>query len=317
MNTPWVESPFFDEILSTKNLSETEKKIAQEYHDNGFVVISGLFDERLIDQVQRETEKAFDPKIPLTTFRNEQRIQDLWTVSDPVKSLSCTPSVIAILEMLYGREAVPFQTLNFCVGTQQRGHSDTVHFSSLPAKYMCGVWVALEDITPENGPVFYYPGSHRLPEYNFAHIKNELLDTGYEVYKEYEDFIEKIVAKHSLQKKAFYAKKGDALIWSSNIIHGGSKVEKPGSSRWSQVTHYYFKNCIYYTPMLSNMVTNELFLRNNLINMRTGDVVPQLYNGQPIKHVETADGQFIINNRIYQLSGLKKFFKKGFAFSRK
>ncbi|HVF96166.1 MAG TPA: phytanoyl-CoA dioxygenase family protein [Flavisolibacter sp.] len=308
MNTPWVESPFFSEILQTKTLTDTEKKLAQEYYDNGFIVVPGLFDASLIDQVQQATEKGFDKNTPIKTYRDEQRIQDLWTASEPVKALSCAPSLMAILEMLYGREAIPFQTLNFSVGSQQRAHSDTIHFSSLPARFMCGVWVALEDITPDNGAVFYYPGSHRLPEYNFAHIKDEVKDTSYDDYKEYEDFIERIVTRHGFEKKAFYAKKGDALIWSSNIIHGGSKVEKPGSSRWSQVTHYYFKDCVYYTPMLSNMVTNELFLRNNLVNMRTGEEVPQRYNGAPIGYLQTDKGKYIVNNRLKKTSGLQKLF---------
>ena len=98
MNTPWIESPFFDEILPSKNLSEEEKKIAQQYHDNGFVVVSGLFNEELINQVKQETEKAFDPTVPLKIFRDETRIQDLWTASEPVKNLSIASSVITIPE---------------------------------------------------------------------------------------------------------------------------------------------------------------------------------------------------------------------------
>jgi hypothetical protein len=308
MNTPWVESPFFQEILQKRNLPESDKKLAQEYNENGFVVVSGLFSESQINQVQQEAEKAFDKNFPIKTYRDEQRIQDLWMASEAVKNLSCHPSLLSILEMLYGREAIPFQTLNFRVGSQQRAHSDTIHFSSLPARFMCGVWVALEDITPDNGAVFYYPGSHKLPEYNFSHFKPEVKETSYDDYKDYEDFIESLVTVNGFEKKAFYAKKGDALIWSSNIIHGGSKVEKPGSSRWSQVTHYYFKDCIYYTPMLSNMVTNELFLRNNLVNMRNGKVVPQLYNGQPINYVRTHKNKYVLNNHIKKQSAISKLF---------
>ena len=28
---------------------------------------------------------------------------------------------------------------------------------------MCGVWVALEDVTEGSGPLDYLPGSHKLP----------------------------------------------------------------------------------------------------------------------------------------------------------
>jgi len=30
---------------------------------------------------------------------------------------------------------------------------------------MCGVWLALEDIDADNGPLIYYPGSHRGPHF--------------------------------------------------------------------------------------------------------------------------------------------------------
>ena len=162
MNLPWVESPFFKEILKEKQLSEEHTKIAMEYSENGFVVLSGIILQTLIDDVQKDSEKmGFDKDFPITTYRDANRVQDLWTVSENAKQLACYPQVLEILEMLYGREVIPFQTLNFKVGTQQKAHSDTIHFSSLPAKYMCGVWVALEDITPENGAVYYYPKSQR------------------------------------------------------------------------------------------------------------------------------------------------------------
>ena len=35
---------------------------------------------------------------------------------------------------------------------------------------MCGVWVALEEVTPDNGPLCYYPGSHRWAGYATDHI---------------------------------------------------------------------------------------------------------------------------------------------------
>jgi hypothetical protein len=158
--------------------------------------------------------------------------------------------------------------------------------------------VALEDITEDNGPLFYYPGSHKTPEYNFSHFKNSLGDNSYDNYPEYEVFMEELMDASPFKKEKFLAKKGDALIWSSNIVHGGSAVNDPNSTRFSQVTHYYFKDCVYYTPMLSNTVTNELFIRRFLTNIRNGEPVKNAWNGQETNFMRTRDGLFAINNHL-------------------
>lgn len=305
---PWVESPFFEEIIKSRNLTAEQEKIVREYNSSGYVVVPGILPLQLIDAVKEDVEKrAFDPNYPIKTQRDDTRIQDFWQVSEPAKQLACYPKVLELLKLLYDREPVPFQTLNFRVGSQQRAHSDTIHFSSLPPKFMCGVWVALEDITEENGPVFYYPGSQKLPEYDFSHIKPTANATSYNEYEEYNDFLAEIIRVNKLEKKKFIAKKGDLLIWSSNIIHGGSPVTKVGSTRWSQVTHYYFEDCIYYTPMLSNMVTKELFLRRRIENIKTGKLVEQSYNGNKLKFIRTKDMLFILNNNIKKVPKFLNF----------
>lgn len=299
MNLPWVESPFFYEILKTKKLSAEQEKLATEYYENGYVVVENAFSPEQIDAVISDIKnKGFNSEFPMETHRDERRVQDLWQYSEPVKQMACQPSILEKLEFLYEKKVVPFQTLNFIVGSQQKAHSDTLHFSSLPARYMCGVWVALEDITEDNGPLYYYPKSHRTPEYNFANFKNTTGDTTYDNYTEYEDFMESYMEVSPFEKKKFYAKKGDALIWSSNIIHGGSPVNDPKSTRLSQVTHYYFEDCIYYTPMLSNMVTNELFIRRFIKNIQTGETPKQSFNGNPVDLVRTRDNLYVLNNHI-------------------
>lgn len=287
-NFPWVESPFFEEVIKEKKLSESDKKLAEDYHRDGFVVLQNMVPHELIDQVVTDmNEKGFNPSFEIKTQRDHLRIQDMWKVSKASKDLAAYTPVLEKLEMLYDREAIPFQTLNFRQGSGQRAHSDTIHFSSLPARYMCGVWVALEDITEENGPLFYYPGSHRLTEYNFAHIDMDSSAATYDKYVRYEDFIMKVIEANKFEKRIFLAKKGDVLIWSSNILHGGTPLINPDSTRYSQVTHYFFRDCVYYTPMLSNMVTNELFIRDHLQNIRTGEIVKQTYNGKTISSYKT------------------------------
>ena len=98
-------------------------------------------------------------------FYTSHRIMDAWKISEAIKSIATAPRVLGILEELYGRKPLPFQTLNFKMPTQQRAHSDTIHFNSKPSGFMAGVWVALEDTDMDNGPQLYYPGSQKLPEF--------------------------------------------------------------------------------------------------------------------------------------------------------
>jgi ectoine hydroxylase-related dioxygenase (phytanoyl-CoA dioxygenase family) len=297
MNTPWVESPFFEEILLNKtNLSKELIQICRDYHENGYVVIPNFFNEKMVEDLKSDMDNiGFNPNTKINN-NNNTRILDFWRNSETSKKIACDDKVLNILETLYEREPIPFQTLNFKFGTGQRAHSDTIHFNSIPSKYMCGVWVALEDITPDNGAVFYYPKSHKLPEYNFSHFETKPNDPSNVNYFDYENFIEKIINNSNFEKKHFYAKKGDILIWSSNIIHGGSNVLNKQLTRYSQVTHYFFSECLYYTPLLSNMVTNELYLRNKLENIKTGKRIKLSYNGHKIKYFQTKRKLFVLNN---------------------
>lgn len=298
-NLPWVESPFFEKILEEKKLSPFQKEQALEYHHNGFLVLKNAFSDDEIDAVIKDMkEKAFNPDFHFENMRDDRRSQDLWHYSEATRYISCKKEILDTIKMLYDREPIPFQTLNFQVGSQQRAHSDTLHFSSLPARFMCGVWVALEDVTEENGPLFYYPGSQKTPEYNFSHFLKENRDTSYKDYPLYEDFIENVVEAKKFEKKIFLAKKGDALIWSANIIHGGSPVLKENSTRYSQVTHYFFKDCLYYTPMTSNTITGELSLRMSLKNMITGKIENMSYNGKKTRVIKSYKHLYLINNHI-------------------
>ena len=104
------------------------------------------------------------------SYRDAGRIQDAWKASAAVKEIARAPAVLDLLREFYGREPLPFQTLNFRVGTQQAPHADAFHFNSDPPGFMCGVWVALEDIDEASGPLVYFPGSHRLPEVTTADV---------------------------------------------------------------------------------------------------------------------------------------------------
>jgi len=181
--------------------------------------------------------------------------QDKWQKYDSVLRLSCNKYILLLLESLYNRTPFPFQTLNFLKGPHFGVHSDEWHFGTMPAGLMCGVWVAFEDVTIDNGPLYYYRGSHRLPPIFPAEV-GLTLSTDNKAWTEnvskYSEYLDKKLQALELTKDIFLCKKGEAIIWASNLIHG-SIVAKENTTRLSQVTHYFFDGCAYYTPGNSNM----------------------------------------------------------------
>ena len=215
------------------------------FSDQGFLKIDFGFDQQLLDQIVAEVQPLYGSAYeenPLSVTRH----QDGWKQVDAVRQLAVHDSVLSALRMLMDREPLPFQTLNFPVGTSQYPHSDSIHFHTVPAGFMVGVWVAFEKIDAENGPLIYYPQSHKLPYYSMQDLG---LGPGYSNYHAYELRIQDLIAEHGLQPELGILEKGEAIIWHANLLHGGADRKDITRSRHSQVTHYFFENCRYYTPM--------------------------------------------------------------------
>lgn len=238
----------------------------EQFEREGFLVFDPELDTKTFDVIIADLANKYNDQGPPidVAYRDNNRIQDAWRINPHVKAIARAPKTLAILEELYGRQPLPFQTLNFPKGTEQAPHADAIHFNSMPATFMCGVWVALEDIDMENGPLVYYPGSHKYREVTLDDLskkesaiskliarltRRQSPDTTPE--KSYTRCVSELIAREKLQPQFGTLRKGQALIWSSNILHGGWIQKDKSRSRHSQVTHYFFEGCKYYTPLLS------------------------------------------------------------------
>jgi ectoine hydroxylase-related dioxygenase (phytanoyl-CoA dioxygenase family) len=214
-----------------------------QFHADGYIVFDPMLPEAVIDQAIRDIA----PRDEITKdLHHGSRVFDGWTFSKSIRTIALNDRVIRLLRQLYYREPLPFQTLNFPIGTEQKVHSDTIHFHSDPPTYMCGVWTALEDIDMQNGPLVYYPGSHKLP---LVTVEEVAPGPGFEHYPKYEAAIEKLVKDKALTPHYAIIEKGKCFVWAANLLHGGSVHRDKGRTRHSQVTHYFFEGCQHYRPM--------------------------------------------------------------------
>ncbi|MEL6906141.1 MAG: phytanoyl-CoA dioxygenase family protein [Planctomycetota bacterium] len=220
----------------------------RQFRQDGYLLFDPKIPESVVDGVVSDLDGKYDQPLNSDGVLPPCRIQDAWKISKNAHQIAVWPRILDALRELYQREPKPFQTLNFPCGTIQNAHSDSVHFSSAPAGFMTGVWVGLETIDDDNGPVFYCPGSHKLPVFNMADVGTEPLE---ENYAQYEVFIKRVVEEFGLKKEFATMPKGHAFFWDANLIHGGSERRDLMRSRHSMVTHVYYEDCKYYTPMTS------------------------------------------------------------------
>jgi len=308
---PLIESPLFPAVAASQGFTQTELAIANSLHVDGYAIFDfpdGALDDR-IDRIKRNLGPRYgidfdDPQSDKTT--GERRIQDAWKFDEDVRAIAANQAVMDLLSKLYGRTVFPFQTLNFPVGSQQDAHTDIVHFSSLPERFMCGVWLAMEDVGVDAGPLFYYPGSHRWPIMNNALIGRR--GVGADLPSAQDPFApawQALCAAHGAEPAHFLPRKGQALIWSANLLHGGSLQTDTRLTRWSQVTHYYFEDCIYYTPAFSDEQLGQLQLRD-IRAISDGLQRPNRYQGQDIAPSQSARPrpsrpQAAVLNRLKQI----------------
>ena len=268
-------------------LTDEDRRIGLELHEKGYAVLEFPDDEihNRIDRIKQNLGPRYgidfaDPESDKTI--GNRRLQDAWKFDEDVLAIAANQQVNDLLSKLYGRSAFPFQTLNFPVGTQQDAHSDIVHFSCLPERFMCGVWLAMEDITAAAGPLFYHPGSHRWPVMSNGLIGRSGFGSSLASAQDpFADAWRAIVEAKGSEQEVFLARKGQALIWCANLLHGGCRQTDPRQTRWSQVTHYYFDDCIYYTPAFSDEALGQLQLRN-ISSISDGKPRPNRYLSQEI-----------------------------------
>lgn len=246
----WLDTGGSRELAPTRPVFGTFRKDVQRsllaWSEKGYLIVEGFFNIQETDAIQQEIDRLVTRRKLHPTPDNKLMFAN--RVSQKIRQITLDQRLTRLLGFILDRDVVPFQTINFTYGSNQRAHSDSIHMTTYPLGYLIAVWIALEDTNEDNGPLFYYPGSHRLPYLLNADFNegSNSLQLGRKDYGDYEDRIEELIREEGLKKEVFLAKKGDVLVWHANLIHGGIPVKDHSLTRKSMVIHYYATDVIKY-----------------------------------------------------------------------
>ena len=268
--SPFVDSLFYSQLKEIYGTNEFTKYTDQLAND-GYCIIDLEIDQRLISEANKDIEEViqsnkYKKNSDAYHYNESPRIVEGWKFSDAIKEIAVNSKLTSFLEYSWQSKPIPFSTINFVKGTEQPLHSDEFHFGSIPHGYLTGVWIALEDIHPDSGPLSVAKGSHRLPLFSFERLGLPIPKSEREFkkfYTIYEDWASEMIKANNLEIITPKLKKGECLIWSSNMLHGAFKIKDKSLTRKSLVVHYHFEKCekIFY-PSHSNIENGKLIERN-------------------------------------------------------
>lgn len=228
-------------------LSEPVQRGLEAWPDSGYLVVEGMIDRERVDRINSDVDELVAAG-SLHEHHVSSRFMNIHGKSQAAAGVVSDPGVLEMLDLILGRPARPFQTIGFVRGSQQEAHSDAFHMMTEPPGFLVGVWVALEDIDADSGPVFYHPGSHRLP-----YVMSEDLELPRsspilvaEKGAPYLQKMREMTSASGAEPSHFTAKAGDVLFWHHNLLHGGSAIARSDSTRRSLVIHYFAENVLCY-----------------------------------------------------------------------
>jgi Phytanoyl-CoA dioxygenase (PhyH) len=248
--------------LETGRITERQAELLRFWRANGYVILRGAASDELTARAAADLDRAYAGGFPNILFEchsvSPERIPwhpavqeqpakalDIHHFSPATRDLIFCPAVTEFLDLVFESHAFASQTLGFLRGSAQEGHQDSAYVPYTIGRGFAASWIALEDVTLGAGELFYYPGSHRFEDFLYAGAYKSVHEAtrvtgqaglGAEVAAHVASLEQRATAQ-GLARLPFAARRGDALIWHADLVHGGNPVSRD-ITRKSVVTHY-------------------------------------------------------------------------------
>ena len=215
-------------------IAHENQGLKNEFIANGYFVIRNFFSEDEIDRL-REEIICTGKKLETSNELNKDGLifySNLFYKSPYLQSFISQAKIIDVLTQVVGTDV--WVRWDQCVAKGPHGcsfpwHQDNAYNHLKDEHYQ--FWVAISEMTEENGGLWLQPGSHKLGLLPHEEIQHHLSCT---VQPRPEIFIS--------------AKKGDIVLFSSLMLHQ-TKQNRTNNHRWAYVIEY--MSVEHYDPLVS------------------------------------------------------------------
>jgi phytanoyl-CoA hydroxylase len=180
-------------VTPINGLSSFDSSMFDQYRELGFVSVANAISPEEVEGVLTAmAEIANDPEAKGIELQFESAAKGKIDLVDrdqyldyirkfmwfshlhPVtQALMYKPELVSILEELLGGEVEMFQDMALLkppgIGREKPWHQDHAYFNLPEGTPVIGVWISLDEATPENGCMHFLPGKHKdgpVPHWN-------------------------------------------------------------------------------------------------------------------------------------------------------
>jgi hypothetical protein len=175
-------------------------------------------------------------QVPEGSRSEVYKLNNLFARRAEIRGIALSPKLRAVCAQLLEGDPMICNSLNFERGSQQPFHIDTWYMPPPVDNRMVVASIALDDVDADNGPVAYYPGSHKIPGYRFSTGRLNAEPAEMPLCDAY---LKREIEARGLKEVEFHCKAGDVFIWHAQLLHGGRPIRDMARTRSSLVVHYW------------------------------------------------------------------------------
>jgi ectoine hydroxylase-related dioxygenase (phytanoyl-CoA dioxygenase family) len=220
-------------------------RLAAAYARDGFVAVEGLLAAEEVEALKAE---AFDiatgrrgriagaapqgERTPDEVAAGVLAIHFPHKVSPSMRAVMRHPRIVEVLTRLIGPDVKAMQSILFVKAAGQPGqawHQDETYIPTRD-RSLCGVWIALDNATVENGCLWFQPGSHRSGVlWPMRPHDDARFDASEQAYGHPYDADGGVAAE---------VKAGAAVFFNGHVLHRSLPNRAAAGYRRALVTHY-------------------------------------------------------------------------------